>query len=709
MEPEVEMGNFVRDYGTGNEIPNPPQFINFNTPDAIPSSASRPSTRPASFIRSSTRELPSREPIEPADEEPPVNTAGVGAGGSRHSLALDPASVQSHDSRSRNGVSSVNGQVQPYMNGGSSSSRPNPSPEPNGNRAVHRKPTMSAKPPTPSSRIPQDPMAEPIDPNAETYIKVGANAYKVDLSRDPQQQSSAPSTHRSAPASPVKSATPAKQDGTVDPLQKQLLELQNAVSTTGSIRRNTLHRLSTAEQTQSTSPPPSTSPAVPPNPTSNTLKSLSPPGPTPVQSNRSPSPNRDYRNSADLVVGAHPSAPASSRPTSPHPPTAAFMRPPSQNGQPPGTEVINEVLADYQQSLPGERKSISRNNSVNRPVSAQAQGHTPHQSVASITTPGQTNANQGHELQRPNSRLGHVGIGAHGGSRSNSPLPQSRGPSPAPMAQAAPGAPPAARHSLISPAHNITRAPSPNSVGIALDPNGRVLHDEMAQGFQGPGQAHRQSQPPPQQRPPQQAQQPAYHPAPAPSPQQSAQRRPSYVPAAAPVSAPTIAPPAAPRMYAVTPPPPPPANAYQPPAPPAQPVYAPPPPANHPTYTPPSQLLYQQQQQQAAPPHQATYQQPQQPQQPGSTYGASGPQRNSSAMGMNSYYEPPLQQYPQRQQALGQPSYQQPTQQWNQGPSPGAVRRTPSPQPPPQPTTEDGSTILFYGMRFSILPCVYFD
>lgn len=678
------MGNFVRDYGTGNDIPNPPQFINFNTPDAIPSSASRPSTRPASFIRSSTRELPPREPVGPAEDEPSVNTAGIGAGGSRHSMALDPASLPGQDSRPRSGSSAVNGQ-QPYLNGGSSSARPDPSPEPSSNRtSVHRKPTMSAQAPAtvPSQRVPHDPMAEPIDPNAETFIKVGTNAYRVDLSRDPQQQSPLPAVQRSAPASPVKPSTTAKkQDGPIDPLQKQLLELQNAVSSNGSMRRNTLQRHSIGGGLKPASP-------VPP-PSSTAPKSLSPPGPLPVQTNRSPSPSRDYRNSADLVVGAHPSAPASSRPASPNPPTAAFMLPPGHQAQPPGTEGITEVLADYQQSLPGERKSISRSNSFNRPASAQAHGHNPQRSAASINIPIQgSNANQAQDLHRPNSRMGHVGIGAYGGSRSNSPLPQSRGPSPAPIAPSAPFVPPTGRKSLVTPAQNIVRAPSPNSVGISLDPNGRVLHDELAQGYQPQAQAHRQSQPP-QQRPPSQTQQPTYHPPPAPSPQQQpVQRRSSYVPSAS-----NIPPPAPPQMFAVTPPPITPANAYQAPAP-AQPTYAPPP-ANHPTYTPPSQLLYQQQQ--PAAPQQPAYQQP--PQQPVNAYGQPG--RNGSAMG--NYYEPPQQQYPtQRQPATTQPPYQPPAQQqWNSSP---AVHRTPSPQPPPQPTTEDGSTILFYGKCYMPLP-----
>lgn len=697
------MEYFVRDYGTGNEMPSPPQFVNYNTPDAIPSSASRPVTRPANFLRSSTRELMPREPIEPAQEEPTVNTAGVGAGGGhRQSMALDPAALSNHDGRTKNSVSPVNGQSQPYTNGIPPPAQANPAGSSSGWN-VSRKPTAAATPP---SHLPSDPLAEPIDPNAETFIKVGNNAYKVDLSRDPQQQQrNVPA--RSAPASPVKAASAIQQDGTMDPLQKQLQELQNTVSVTGSTRRNTLHRLSMAEQKAPAGS--STSGTIAAQTPGNPPKSLLPPGQAVSQGNRSPSPNRDYRNSADLVVGSHPSAPqASSRPPSPNPPTAAFMLPPNDAAQAPGTEMVSDVLADYQQSLPGERKSISRSNSNRgRPTSTQPQGHVPQRSGSSVNEAAQSN-NLSHSqgLQRPSSGLGHVGVGAHGGSRSNSPLPQSRGPSPAPNL---------ARNSLVSPSHHIARAPSPNSVGIALDPSGRVLHDELAQGYQRSVQAVRQGQPPAQHIQPL-----VQHVAPAPSPQQQAQRRSSYIPSippAAPVVAPVIAPPPAQQVYAVTPPPPPPANVYQqvpPPA--AQPVYAPPPPAAHPTYTPPSQL-YQQQRPPVAQQPVLGYQQPQQ-QAPAHAYSPVA-QRNSTVM--NGYYDAPPPPQPQQQQyqapiqqqqqaPVMQPAYQQQPppqqqqqQQWNRVPSPSpapVVRRSPSPQPP-QPTTEDGSTILFYGKLVS--------
>ena len=36
MDTERDMENFVRDYGTGNAIYDPPQFVNYASPDAVP-------------------------------------------------------------------------------------------------------------------------------------------------------------------------------------------------------------------------------------------------------------------------------------------------------------------------------------------------------------------------------------------------------------------------------------------------------------------------------------------------------------------------------------------------------------------------------------------------------------------------------------------------------------------------------------------------
>ncbi|TFK22565.1 hypothetical protein FA15DRAFT_671358 [Coprinopsis marcescibilis] len=690
---EDETKNFVASYGTGSDVPDPPAFVNYTLPDATPSASAIPTARPANFTRVSTKEtyVPSYEEPVPMNEELGVNAAGIGAGGARRS------EVPPDGANRRNSVAPSSISSQPQLNGAPPAHSPNPSPIPSTSPLAAQRRPISAQP---APLVPQDPHAETIDPTAETYIKVGSHAYKVDLSRDPQLQSG-------LSAKPAYS--PATQTGfTDDPLEKQLQQLQSVVSTTGSTRRNTLHK-----------PPPSShiapnnekprpqstavlSAAISPSALSRPLslgapKALSPPGTQHAQINRSPSPARDYRDSADAIVGAHP---ASSRPPSPNPPTAAFMMP--KSAAPPGTEVIHDVLADYQQSLPGERKSISRNNSRNgRPV----QGHASTPSQASITVPNQnSNLALGQTLQRPSS-VGHAGIGAHGaGSRSNSPQPpSSRGPSPAPH-QVNQHHPQQRRQSFIAPpAQSIARAPSPNSIGIALDPNGRVLHDEMAQGYQQHQQSLRQPQHQQQQQHRPQSQQPMYN---APPPQQQQQRRASYIPAPSP----TIAPPVVAPVHAVTPPPP--ANVYQQPPQGAPPGYGgPPPAATHPSYASPSQMLYQQQQppppaQQPVHHYQQQVQQPPpqsvQQQVPGTAYGMAinSSQRNPS---VSSYFPP--QQQPQQQQYTAPPppvqqappqNYQQ---QWVAPPAPAPVRRSPSPQPPgaqPVALTEDGQPIQFY-------------
>lgn len=702
------MEGFVRDYGTGNQIPDPPAFVNYQTPDAIPSSSARPTSRPAQFTRSSTREIPIRQSSNPPDDQPVVNTAGIGAGGGlRRADSHIQDGVDPSRQATRSGVGSSSQQHQPqqyppqqvpYMNGtshqrsGSSSSSP---PINASQQSLQRRLTASVQN-AQLQRVLQDPHAETIDPTAETYIKVGNNAYKVDLSKDPQNQAG-PSV-RNGVASPTK-----ENSGTaVDPLMKQLEELQNTVSTSGSGRRNTLVNMGTKPAVSATpeqkpghvSLPTSVRPGVG---NSTGPSSLAPaglaasPGSSGPQLNRTPTPVRDYRNSAEVVVGAHPSV---SRPASPNPPTAAFMVP--KPSTPSGSEIVNEVIADYQQSLPGEHKSISR-------------GHTPSSSLAQN--------NLGQSLARPSSQLGHAGIGAHG-SRSNSPQPVSTfgGPSPAPSHP---------RNSFMQPPPNsggqgLARAPSPNAVGIALDPSGRVLHDDMAQRYQQQQQQHVPQQqllqrPPP----PPQTQQPAYNPPPPPTQQQQrlsqppqhpqqqqqTQRRASFV-GAPPVSN-TMVPPVATVPYAVTPPP----NNYHTPSP--QPSYVQPPPSMQSVYNPPVQYQQPPPQQQQQQPRYQQQQQPPPQQQPG--YNNVNLQRNAS---LAHYNGPPpphqqvqqVQQVQQPQQILaaqqqqtrvtnmqgqGQGRYQQQHPQYtyhDQAPA----QRSPSPAPPPQ-ATEEGNRILFYG------------
>ena len=687
MELEKEIEGFVRDYGTGNLIPDPPAFVNYQTPDAIPSASARPTSRPAQFTRSTTREIPIRQNSSPVDDEPVTNTAGVGAGGGVRRTDTHNQREGADLSRqpTRSSQQHPPPQQVPYTNGTSlhrSVSSVSPPPTNNSQPVLQRRLTASAQS-AQLQRVLQDPHAETIDPTAETYIKVGNNAYKVDLSKDPQK----------LPGSSVRNsmASPTKQNNgpTVDPLMRHLEELQNTVSTTG--RRNTL--------VTNTKPP-----ATPEQkaghvslPASGRLGSAGSSSLAPIitpsfggsspQQNRVPTPVLDYQNPAQEVVGAHPSA---SRPASPLPaPTAAFMVP-KQSIPPSGSEIVSEVLADYQQSLPGEHKS------------SNSRAHSPNPSI-SQNNPGQN-------LARPPSQLGHAGIGAHG-SRSNSPQPQiiSRGPSPASNH---------VRNSFMQPPNSVgqgvVRAPSPNTVGIALDPSGRVLHDEMAQRYQQQ-QQHVSQQLQRQPLPPQ-TQHPAYNPPPPPAQQQQqqqhqqqlAQRRVSYV--GAPPASHGMAPPVAPVPYATTPPP----NNYH--TPPPQPSYAQPPAPLHSGYNP-STVQYQPpppQQQQQQPRYQQQQQPPPQQLQPQAGYNNVNIQRNPSLAQYNGPPPPPQQQVQQAQQVqqqtrgtnmqsqvqqVQQARYQQQPQQQPQYGGyhdPATTQRSPSPVPPPQ-TTEDSARILFYG------------
>lgn len=645
MEPEKDMENFVRDYSTGNQIPDPPAFINYNTPDAIPSSSSRPTTRPAQFSRSSQREvLPRQSSVPPS--EPEVNTAGIGAGGPKRDSQFDlPLARQPTQSRRANTVT-VSGQQPPQVNGSvvHPYSAPATSTTPPSAQNLGRQVTQSRKAP------PHDSLADPIDPTAETYIKVGSNAYKVDLSKDPQMQSGSSSRSNAG--------SPSKQTGVIDPLAKHMEDLKNAVSNSGSVRRRSFLR----------KPSPDPQPGQGPS-TKNTVgsdgrsSSLSPAGTGSTNAGSSvsqppgPPPVRDYRNSAELVVGVHPSQ---SRPASPNPPTAAFMDP--KPAIPPSdSEVIEGVLTNYHQSLPGERKSISRNNSIRQspnPGNVQDQ-----------------NQGQGQNLARPSSQIGHPGIGAHGGSRSNSPQPPSRGPSPAPNARSSHiNAPPAPAPAM--------RSASPNTVGIALDPSGRVMHDEMAQRYQQQQQQQHQHQ---HQRLPQQHQPPSQPQYTAPPNQQ---RRTSYI---APPATSTIPLPSVHQGYGITPAP---QSIYQPP-PSTRPSYVQAPPIQQPTI---QQQPIQQQPPVQQPPYVPPYVQP--PQQPIYQQPQTGgyPAANHLQRGQtltSAYY--PNGGNPQHQQVANQ-RFQQTHPSYgyrDQNPS----GRTPSPSTAVAPTgqtTEEGVPILFY-------------
>lgn len=488
---------------------------------------------------------------------------------------------------------------------------------------------------------PQDPPADPIDPTAETRLKIGDRDYAVDPSLDPQR------------GGPVAAPRPVNVGRDDDPLARQMRELQKA----GSTRRQSQH--------QPLYPSSSASPTKP-EPTPN---KLSPPPDGSSRNTRRSS--VDYRRSAEIVVGAPPPQ-ATSRSASPNP-WPKYMLPPQANAGPSGNDPVQDILHNFEQSLPGERKSISRPGS--RPGSTIGlPGHGPSPSQSQI------------QAMRPAS--GQAGIGAQGRSPSPQPFaPPSRSTSPAAQPQQANprrlstsrvpppsvnGAPPG-HHATASvssvrsgniavpqqAAHH-QRPTSPNTVGIALDPTGRVAVDEMAIRYQSPPQQQQQQygRPPQQQQPPPAPAQGQRQPYGAPGyPQQQpaghVQQPGPPVPYGAPpqtVGAPNYGAP----------------NYGQPP-PPQQPMYPAPPP-------PPVQY-------QPTPQQQPSY-----TQQNGYPNGlVTTPSRTSTG------YYPQSDPYAQSQRP-----------QQYRAPSPA---RVPSPQPPqqgqaPPPTgayTEDGRGILFYG------------
>lgn len=234
----------------------------------------------------------------------------------------------------------------------------------------------------------------------------------------------------SPPPGPSRPATlpPPSAADSNDPLAQTLEALTKEVSTAGSVRRR-----STVNQGQA---PSAVKPALPPR--SRDPSPVKPArAPSPAKPARAPSPairvpspgpGRDYRNSAEMVVGTLPTmTPSHSRATSPNPntgaPTAAFMQPRTSMSM---QDVdIQATLKDYEQSLPGERK---RRGSFNASAS---QGGTPgHAHSLSQQSTG------GSGLQRPTSG-GYAGVGT--GSRAASPQPMSRSVSPAPGQYISPG------------------------------------------------------------------------------------------------------------------------------------------------------------------------------------------------------------------------------------------------------------------------------
>ncbi|OJA20828.1 hypothetical protein AZE42_02512 [Rhizopogon vesiculosus] len=400
MEPEKEMENFVRDYATGSAIPEPPAFVNYTNSDPVPSSSTRIATHAATFARASHRSAAGRSAPPPEDDlYDNTNHAGVGAigGGSRSSPAESTLS-RSQTQRSQSGRSQVNG-----VNGHVSPSR-----DVHSQASQRRNSTASALRPA------QELRGDPMDPTvSNTQLVIGGKTWDVDPNNDPQQQRG---QLRTSP--PV-----GEQD---DPLVRRMAELSTAAQNVA--RHPTVRRDTLSGQ----------------DPRKATTESLSAPS-------RTNSSNRDFRNSAEIVVGAYPLAP--SRSASPNPPKPVLAAPPPPSlPQSSSNLPVEQVLDNYGRTFPGEQRPRSRANSY-----------------VGLPPPVNNNQNHGSNGVRPASRGGYPGVGTQ------NLITQ----------------PPAG--SLVR-AQSISQRPvTPNNqVGIALGPDGRVVVDHMAQPPRQPPYGHAQ-------------------------------------------------------------------------------------------------------------------------------------------------------------------------------------------------------------------------
>ncbi|KAI6043491.1 hypothetical protein EDC04DRAFT_710864 [Pisolithus marmoratus] len=536
MEPDKEMDNFVRDYGTGSAIPEPPTFIDYANTDAPPVNHNRIMTRPAAFARVTQRVLKS---MPAQEEETPFDTganhAGIGAGGGPPTRGAPTEADLSRSATHRSQKSQANG-----INGHMSPSREQSSSaiqqQAQAQQAQRRSSNASALLRSPSqgrthghaqsqshsrsqmSSAAQVHHPDPVDPTvSSTQLVIGNNAWEVDPSNDPQQQRSGPSTAQAT----ARKSPPVGTGAGDDPLVKQMAELSTAAAAAkGPERRNTVRK---------DTPSSGTSPPL---------------GGKPSEALSTPALGSTRGNSGDVAAGSYPLA--HSRPSSPNPvpPTPVLAVPPSRGGtsststslsgvsgphtsmsgagagmppsSAPGSVSVEQVVANYQRPFPGEPRSRANSYVGVAPPPIAAGQPPPGTGRILSQSPQQMQQDPG---PRPTSRAGYPGIGttslvanAPSPARGMSPVggiapgavhPYGKGTGGPVVVGGAPqgGSQQLARTTSVSyvqgsqplhhqqlqlqhhPQHQPQQqrpvTPS-NPVGIALGPDGRVVHDQMA-------------------------------------------------------------------------------------------------------------------------------------------------------------------------------------------------------------------------------------
>ncbi|GAK62506.1 uncharacterized protein PAN0_001c0706 [Moesziomyces antarcticus] len=470
---------FIQHAGTGSLIPAPPEYINYAKGQAPPA---RPVYHTARFQRNTTRPTQLPIPQQPPQPQQPSPSAGVQPLQSHHSSQApspQPPQPPAQPVVAQRNAQPFQDKPVPPQPATQSFDSPQRQYEPD-----HRQQT-SALPTTDSASAPYATQVSP-DPDlghahspsrpVNTQRRMSAKNFlartsSLSQSKSPKSQSSsrpAPpaalggatsSNHQQQPA--ASSASNADDD---DPIAKALasLRMRPGGKSPGLGRRDSL----SADQ-------------KPPAPFAQ---------PGQIVHNMPPE-HRAHSPSPSMATNIPPRARS---------PSAAFMQAPARAASP---LPVEEVVGQYGQSFPGERKSLSRQNSVASRAGAPA-SEAPR-------SPSKHQQDQG-----------FAGVGARG--RSPSPQPWSRPTQQqqqlqhqqqqqhAAQSPRAPAPSDQPKSGTLSRRQSNVPPRSTTPLGIALDATGSVTHDQMAVDYmRRAGSVPPQQQP--QQPPPQAAAAPPAH------------------------------------------------------------------------------------------------------------------------------------------------------------------------------------------------------
>ncbi|KAJ7647884.1 SH3 domain-containing protein [Roridomyces roridus] len=167
LEPDKDVENFVHEYGTGNEIPDPPVFVPYPAQQPDGSSKPKPGTRPAQFERASGRPAPAyqTEPEIVAN----INASSVDLPASA-SVVPERVDSQSSDGGSlRSGAvyqnSELNGSVSHAAINGRSMAPQQQSPPPPQHSPPPPQQQSPPPPPPPQQQLPPPPQQQQPPPS----------------------------------------------------------------------------------------------------------------------------------------------------------------------------------------------------------------------------------------------------------------------------------------------------------------------------------------------------------------------------------------------------------------------------------------------------------------------------------------------------------------------------------------------------------------